>query len=1376
MLKRMNLSSILESSTAPQLRYAMADLRDEVLADAGFANAATDETRVTALIQWTQGQFENIAQLHEMAAEFDTRFRNADNNDDRNAAILDLAWRLGARGRKLERDRKALRQYFDADAVMERYRRRVGERERAAAYGLERSGDLLVAALSLGSIAGDAALIGNAFSPLLSQARKYKGDARVRCASYRCLLQVAAQAKGALSGFWVDITLRDIRRVALNPAEDAWSQCDAMAVLRLMSPVSLEAVLERRLAPNADDETDTIRDNRLFFRRYLAGMLADTVPQYPKLLPYLKRLAQDKSGAVRQSVALSLPRMPDASSRSIYYALRLDRDPQVRAALFVSAAATVNIIGADRYLRRLIRAYGRENDEFVLRLALNAAEEFARWIIENDEPQLPAITAQLRSAIAALRKRTDDLKVRRWAGMTSETLWMLNDPDARNIATEIAGAIAHLHEGEGRRLPALRGYDDDLIGRVLAVLAGKDFGFDYSPGLLPYVRRGNRFKRRAWRFLYEIRLSSTDKRQAWLHTIGRIWDGPIAAPPAHMGELAPTKVPGEPLFQSSEAGWRNYIPLLDHVLSAIDRGGKIQLYTSEGKTSIDAPAGFFRRIKAFWQISWNFAQLAALRNEANNGYITALRRYGVSVSYEPYANQASGAGNDNRDDNLDPQVARFFSIGGIFSALPVIWDDAVTYFSALYQNSVPQLAVFVAAVSAWFFGRHLWRGLRMRHMRGRIPLVLGGWGTRGKSGTERLKAGLINALGLPLVSKTTGCEAMFLHGTAFGDLREMFLFRPYDKATIWEQYDLIGITRGLKARAFLWECMGLTPSYVRVLQRDWMRDDISTITNTYPDHEDVQGPAGRNIPEVMTQFIPEKGILLTTEEEMLPILRQGAMEVQTRIRPIGWKEAGMIHEDLLKRFPYAEHPFNIALVTAMADEMGLPHDYAVKEMADRVVADLGVLKIYPRTHINGRTLEYVMGNSANERFGAMGNWQRMGFEAHDVGIDPEIYISTVVNNRADRVPRSQVFARILAEDISADRHILIGSNIDGLLGFIEDAWLEYAKTLTLFGEEDDPVAKWESLARRARIPLDAGQIAGRLSAMLGDDAAAFDCAQGVMMASADDMTAALGKTGTRVGAQYADEISAHIFEQKAQLNEYERLRGDITGGGNTAKIDDDMRAFLRKVFMAKIVPVHDYYMPGDDIVRLCARHTPPGLINRIMGMQNIKGTGLDFVYRWQAWESCYKACNQALDSDPGIQRRGIDFLTAFQEYGALSDGYVRATIASIKQNNAAGSISEAALDTIISRLDTQLALLTQTGEKGGGSGGSGGRIIEWLESFFDSTDAVLRRRKSEKIYRAMIAEQISSQRAALELKKLTSRQKGGWLSAAISGWKLPWRK
>jgi gamma-polyglutamate synthase len=1358
----MNGQALLEEYIPLKLRPAMSDLRDEVIADAEWALASADSDYALALIHWTEKQFATITQLHGMAAEFETRYRNTSDDAERDAAILDLAWRMGSRRRSLDRDKKALEQFFDGDAVLERYRRRVGERERAAAYGLERAGEALARGFIQGSINTGMPMLSGSFAPLLQTASSYRGDARVRTAGLQSLLTVAKASNGKLGGFWVDTVVRDVRRAALNPNEDVWAQCQAFSILLLLSTVSLQAVLERRLLPQADSDTPLARDNRIFARRYLANMLAGDVANNRDWLPHIMRLANDSDGSVRQAVAIALAQMPHDYSTGVYVKLRMDRDPQVRAALFASPDAMARAVGADRYVAHILRTFQRENDEFVLRMALSAAEVHCHWRRSQNDPALPAVTARLRAAIANLRHRSQDLKVRRWAGMTSEMLWMVGDDEAYAISQAVAGAIQNLREGDRKRIPALTAFDHDKVGRVLSVLAAGDFGFDYSPGTRPRVQRGDRFKRRGWRILYELRQSATDKRQAWLHTIGRSWRGAIAAPSAHMAELAPTKVPGEPLFQSSEAGWRNYVPLLDHVLSAVDRGGETRLFSSEGVTVIAAPAGLWRRLKAFWQISWSFARLATLRNETGNGYVTALRKYGVGVSYAPH---------DNGEGNVDPQVTRFFELGSLVTILTFWWDDAVTYFATLYQNSIPQLAAFVAIAGGWFISRHIWRARRMRRLRNGISLVLGGWGTRGKSGTERLKAGLINAIGLPLVSKTTGCEAMFLHGTAFSDLKEMFLFRPYDKATIWEQYDLVGVSRGLGARVFLWECMGLTPSYVRVLQKDWMRDDISTITNTYPDHEDVQGPAGRNIPEVMTQFIPDGGTLLTTEEEMLPILREGAMLSKTTIRPVGWREAGLIHEDLLKRFPYAEHPFNIALVTAMADEMGLAPDYAVKEMADRVVADLGVLKIYPRSTINGRTLEYVMGNSANERFGAMGNWQRMGFEHHDLSVDPEIFVSTVVNNRADRVPRSRVFARILVEDVAADCHVLIGSNIDGLLGFIDESWAEYAATLTLFGEDSDPLATLERLAKHQRIAVNADQVIGRVEAMLGEQSGLVDAATIMSAANKEAFAAELEKAGIA----HAPDLASHAFMQRGYLTEYTELRDAVAKGGDRPRLDESMKALLRKVFMAKLVPVHEYYTPGEDIVRMVADLTPPGLINRVMGMQNIKGTGLDFVYRWQAWESCYKACLQALDNDPANARRGVDFLGSFQEYGALSEGHVRATAVKLRQGIGASDIGESGIDAIIAKMEAQLAALNQSSEKGSG-GASNSKILNWLETFWDPTDAIFRRKRAEKIYRAMIAEQISSQRAALELKKLTSRQKGGWLAASLANMRLPFAK
>lgn len=61
-------------------------------------------------------------------------------------------------------------------------------------------------------------------------------------------------------------------------------------------------------------------------------------------------------------------------------------------------------------------------------------------------------------------------------------------------------------------------------------------------------------------------------------------------------------------------------------------------------------------------------------------------------------------------------------------------------------------------------------------------------------------------------------------------------------------------------------------------------------------------------------------------------------------------------------------------------------------------------------------------------------------------------------------------------------------------------------------------------------------------------------------------------------------------------------------------------------------------------------------------------------------------------------------------------------------------------------------------------------VAGWLEAVLDAGDAVRRRKKSELIYRELAAARISSGRAVAELKKLTLRQKGGWLMTDIQAW------
>lgn len=169
-----------------------------------------------------------------------------------------------------------------------------------------------------------------------------------------------------------------------------------------------------------------------------------------------------------------------------------------------------------------------------------------------------------------------------------------------------------------------------------------------------------------------------------------------------------------------------------------------------------------------------------------------------------------------------------------------------------------------------------------------------------------------------------------------------------------------------------------------------------------------------------------------------------------------------------------------------------------------------------------------------------------------------------------------------------------------------------------------------------------------------------------------------------------------------------------------------------------------------------------------MGIQNIKGTGLDFVYRWQAWETCQKACAQLRSDETAVAERGLRAVATFQDYGVLCEEYVKETVALAKQAPVAqreGAQNDFALilstlDTVMHKVRESLSAVSQS------TGGRWDQAIEMLEKFLDSGDAVKRRKKANLIYRDMISERISHERAVLELQYLTKRQKGGWLFKA----------
>ena len=701
-------------------------------------------------------------------------------------------------------------------------------------------------------------------------------------------------------------------------------------------------------------------------------------------------------------------------------------------------------------------------------------------------------------------------------------------------------------------------------------------------------------------------------------------------------------------------------------------------------------------------------------------------------------------------------------------ALYVWWLRLEDYFFSVYENTFLELGFLVLISIIFFLGRHLYLNRTLRQARSTISLTIGGWGTRGKSGTERLKSALFNAMGLSVLSKTTGCEAMFLHGRAYGKLYELSLFRPHDKATIWEQYNFVHLASKLQVDVLLWECMALEENNVKLLQQKWMYDDISTITNAFPDHENLQGPAGINIANVIASFIPVNSVLLTAEEQMRPILKMRSQKLNTKFKSVNWLTAGLLTQDVLARFPYQEHPDNIVLALALAEELGIEKDVALKEMADYMIPDIGALKIYPAAPMRSRRLEFINGMSANERYGCLSNWMRLGFSEQDILKEPGVWITTVVNNRADRVERSHVFSNILVNDISADRHFIVGSNVHEFMNYVQEFWREAVREITLCPESEkvplNNIAKdLNDFAFRFRMPITEQVIIERLRVMLKGQNIAEDLVD-VYLKNYDNPEI-LREQLKANKVPYFDSVIKHLEQDLDIYHKIKELCNRINLSFDSREcLNNEFRNILTEWFLKKFVVIDDLYVTGDQVINIICDETPPGFYNRMHGMQNMKGVGLAIVHCFQSWDMCYQIFNALSHVHSSNLEELLQSAITFKSYNQLCEELVRETIEKMSEMPIMQQERfQAELILIQSNLNNSLSQIRQKIEAILKGPAWFEKVILSIEGFLDVGDAVKRRKKANQIYEDLITMRISYPAAIRELQSLNNRQAGGWL-------------
>jgi hypothetical protein len=239
-----------------------------------------------------------------------------------------------------------------------------------------------------------------------------------------------------------------------------------------------------------------------------------------------------------------------------------------------------------------------------------------------------------------------------------------------------------------------------------------------------------------------------------------------------------------------------------------------------------------------------------------------------------------------------------------------------------------------------------------------------------------------------------------------------------------------------------------------------------------------------------------------------------------------------------------------------------------------------------------------------------------------------------------------VFARVLVEDVACDRHVLIGTNTHGLLGYIHESLDSFLAGQRVVTPEDLSAGTEEGLpARRLDALLARLRIVPRTPEALAGQFEIFARGAGRLLP-----TAALAEAAER-----------------------------------------------------------------------CALAVPPGVDVTVMGTQNIKGTGLDFVYRWIALDVAMQDLASLASTDAETRAAALRRLESPDDPGLIDAGLVAARLNARAPEPGEVELQTRARTAVAARHEARRAALGQRKKRGRGE-----RFAAWAEGWVDFLDGARR--------------------------------------------------
>ena len=299
-----------------------------------------------------------------------------------------------------------------------------------------------------------------------------------------------------------------------------------------------------------------------------------------------------------------------------------------------------------------------------------------------------------------------------------------------------------------------------------------------------------------------------------------------------------------------------------------------------------------------------------------------------------------------------------------------------------------------------------------------IPIRIHVNGTRGKSGVTRLIAAGLRAGGIRTCAKTTGTLPRMI----FPDGREYPVFRPA-RTNVIEQIRIVRAAAKVKAEALVVECMALQPALQSLCELKLIKATHGVITNCRADHMDVMGPTTVDVAKALSGTVPAGTKLYTAEQRYLGVLRYAAQDRNCDVVAVDDDDIAEVTWDELDRFPYIEHPDNVALALKVCRDVGVDRQTALEGMWT-ATPDAGVMTVY-QVHQDQQHIAFVNGFAANDPESTGKIWEMI------LKRNPRMQRRiAVVNCREDRIDRSEQLAESCVEWTRADHYLVVGTATD----------------------------------------------------------------------------------------------------------------------------------------------------------------------------------------------------------------------------------------------------------------------------------------------------------------------------------------------------------